>query len=386
MLAAGADVNETNDAGQTPLILAIVAGQLQLLRPLLRAGADPALRDNTGLSASDWAVRKGEIELAQSLGQSSQTQRSNQASEDARTSRTEKRPTPPPAAEQSSRPTLSAEEKARRFVAGLKQRLDEKASREAARPVSPDELLPPPTDAVSQELSAPAREAPRSVSSEEVLRPAPEKVPPVMVTEVDVPDVIQPPTPSPSLHKTARGPSKRKRCPECGATYNSELLAYCSYDAAPLVDADQTGIPTRSASPGPSPMLWIMIVVVLVLGTLAGLFVTNRFLRPGESNTQTAAAPETAPTQKGTAALGRPLAGKELSLPEAEVPANTVQEPVNVRVRVRIDREGRVSSAVSEDSEGVVRDAAIAAAKRATFSPEKLRGRGAEGTITYSFK
>ena len=67
LFARGADVNETNKGGQTPLILAVVSNQVQLLPLLLEAGADPLLRDNTGLNAIEWAERKGLFEVASQL-------------------------------------------------------------------------------------------------------------------------------------------------------------------------------------------------------------------------------------------------------------------------------------------------------------------------------
>ncbi|HEX7297319.1 MAG TPA: ankyrin repeat domain-containing protein, partial [Pyrinomonadaceae bacterium] len=71
IIAGGADVNEPNSSGQTPIVLAIVTGQYHLLPLLMSVGANPSLRDNTGLSAFDWAERKGRSDLAQSLAKQS---------------------------------------------------------------------------------------------------------------------------------------------------------------------------------------------------------------------------------------------------------------------------------------------------------------------------
>src|SRR6266567_6674908 len=70
LLAEGADANRTTSGGQTPLILAIVFRHVHILRLLLEAGADPKARDSLGLSAFDWAERKGFTEGVTLLAQS----------------------------------------------------------------------------------------------------------------------------------------------------------------------------------------------------------------------------------------------------------------------------------------------------------------------------
>ena len=55
----GARVDVPNRAGETPLIAAVHRRDLGLLRVLLRAGADPDRRDNSGRSARDYAALDG---------------------------------------------------------------------------------------------------------------------------------------------------------------------------------------------------------------------------------------------------------------------------------------------------------------------------------------
>ena len=119
MLAAGADVNARNENGHTPIIYAIVAGQDHLLSLLLSAGANPTLRDHTGLSAIDWAKRKGRPDLAQSLTSAPTNTAPIQPEEIS----------PRPAVDEKQRPSMSADEKSRRFIAGLRQRMEENANR-----------------------------------------------------------------------------------------------------------------------------------------------------------------------------------------------------------------------------------------------------------------
>ena len=56
---SGAKVDVANDAGETPLITAVHSRNLQLVRLLLAAGADPERTDNTGRSARDYAKLEG---------------------------------------------------------------------------------------------------------------------------------------------------------------------------------------------------------------------------------------------------------------------------------------------------------------------------------------
>lgn len=55
----GARVDVANSAGETPLISAVHRRDLGLLRVLLRAGADPDRKDNSGRSARDYAALEG---------------------------------------------------------------------------------------------------------------------------------------------------------------------------------------------------------------------------------------------------------------------------------------------------------------------------------------
>ena len=128
VLANGADVNERTGGGQTPLILATIFGHTHLIPLLLDAGADPQVRDNLGLNAIDWAHRRGATEVIDVL--------SNKPSQPSITSTTTRPQTPPARsstlinsnAEKSS--AISEEERSRRWIAGLKQRIAEQSQRE----------------------------------------------------------------------------------------------------------------------------------------------------------------------------------------------------------------------------------------------------------------
>jgi Ankyrin repeats (3 copies) len=383
MMADGADVNARNESGQTPIIHAIIAGQYHLLSVLLKAGANPSQRDNTGLNAIDWAERKGRSDLAQSLSQHGLSHHSSRdvAQVDPAVPATQ------PPAETTQPRRLSADEKSRRFIAGLKQRIDEQANRESAI------QQPPPEKPISRDKIREPQPAVREIPAREELIVEP-------VREV-IPTVKEQPTSAifsetrATLQKSSAAASTPtdqkisssshlKRCPQCGATYDSELLGYCAFHVVELVNADAP-IPAIAETRSSWPMIWILVLIAVFLGALGGFLVTKDF-----SNNETIGGPAPAlpepVSQKGMPLLGRQLDGKAASLPQAEIPANTVKEPATVIVRVRINREGRVFAASSDHGNQVLRDAAIEAARKSTFLVERLRGRNAEGTISYTFK
>ena len=432
LVAGGADVNGPNSSGQTPIVLAIVTGQYHLLPFLLSVGANPFLRDNTGLSAFDWAERKGRSDLAESLAKNSGSEYSAQLVEREETKHKTTRPSPDVA----PREATSSDEKSRRFIAGLKQRFEEKKTNR--QPASDhfqsieEELFAPRPPASSLESSSrkegrreekkadqttsgsqspdarsqtqkpgalpsdSAQQPPRvqpSVREERIPTNVNREVPPPSSTKVALQNTpaqqsqrYKPLTPvtAPRIDNTPHSSSARKRCPKCGTTYNSELLAYCAYHEVALVDADAPVV--TEPPPAKSHLLIVLVLIAAALGALAGFLLIDRLFPVSQTVTTSPALPQRPATQKGTPELNKPLAGKAVSLPEAEVPANTVKEPTIVSVQIKIGRDGVVQAARSTASNEVLRDAAIAAARKATFSVDKLGRRQAEGTIRYTFK
>ena len=435
----GADVNTPNSSGQTPIVLAIVTGQYHLVPFLLSLGANPILRDKTGLNAFDWAERKGRIDLARSMANHSASQHSAQ---DAAQQDSKQGPTRP-SVNEAPRQAISPDEKSRRFVAGLKQRFEERKTnrqetsdhfdsieeelfapriappsfREAVprKEERPDEMKidqirsashsaeltsqTPKASALqsdSEQQSPRVQPSAREEQSPRVQPSAPEEsnirreLPLPSSTKVAFQNTpIQEaqtykPLTYPSIGKTTHSSSARKRCPKCGRTYNNELLAYCAYHEVALVDEDAPVV--TEPAPAKSSMLIVLVIIAAASGALAGLFLINRLFPVPQTVTTAPALPQRPVTQKGTPELGKQLAGKAISLPEAEVPENTVKEPTVVSVRIKIGKDGIVEAATSTASDRVLRDAAIAAAKKATFSTDKLGSRRADGTISYTFK
>lgn len=359
LLANGANVNERTSGGQTALIFAVVRGHTSIVRLLANAGADPYERDNLGLNAIDWAQRRGATEAIQIL---TSIPRSSTPPRRITINLEEPQPqvtAPEPAAE--TRESISEAEKSRRWVTGLKQRLDEQAQRRT----TPSE--PPP----QQEAVAPE---PEPVKPEP---PPPPAQPPAEPTRTHSSRILTAPTP---VAETG----KRKRCPKCDAIYNSDLLSYCAYDMAPLIDADA---PLPSEAPPPKqnpPLFWIMVIITLFASIAIGSLITAYLYKSNQAAASTAAEKT---VQKGSAELGGNLVGKAVSLPEAECPVRG-REPVSgtVTVFVLVAKNGQVYKARGSGGDWLMRGCATEAAMKSTFDPQKLSGREGEGTITYTFK
>lgn len=396
VLANGADVNERTGGGQTPLILATIFGHTHLIPLLLDAGADPQLRDNLGLNAVDWAQRRGATEAIGVL-----TGKANHTSRTRFETREPARPVRPARSPEEEKPrSVSEEERSRRWIAGLKQRIAEQSHAEI--PDGPNIFRPQSASTTPSQPEIPSDPAPQPEipaqpePQPEIPAPAPDPQPeiPSHPPEPEVP--TQPPVTEPEPQaetavakteaETPRRSSARKRCPQCNAIYNSELLAYCAHHVVPLVDADE--YPIISEPPKGTPvMFWVIIVITLTGSLVIGSLITAYFYN--SSPTQQAASAPSAPVavQKGTPALDEALEGKAVSLPIAECPLNGQEAiPGTVVVDVIIDKSGQVIEAQASGGDWLLRGAASEAALKSTFAPEKLRGRETEGTITYTFE
>lgn len=377
LLANGADVNESTGGGQTALILAVIFGHTDLVKLLVKSGADPQLRDNLGLNAIEWAKRRGSREALEILTNSHQSaatprrvvKEQEPVVEALRLEpRAETRPGPlavePQAETREPVPAVPDEEKSRRWLAGLRQRLDEQKLRrpEPVPAVEPPPVEPPPIAPPRIETPKPSEpEKPKPVSAS----------PPVRGRILEPPPEVSPST------------GKRKRCPRCNAVYNGELVSYCAHHIVPLVDVDE---PIISEPPKPNPPLfWVMVVITLTGSIVVGSLITTYLYKSNQAAARSAAAQQTN-IQKGLPELGGDLVGKAVSLPEAECPLNG-PEPLTgtVVVRVMVDKNGQVYWARGSGGDWLMRGASTEAAMKSTFSPEKLRGRETEGTITYTF-
>ena len=411
LLAAGSDVNRTTSGGQTPLILAIVFRRIKILSLLLEAGADPQLRDSLGLNAVDWAERRGFLEGVKLLTQSQGAKHQTPIDTSRQESSLPVKPVPRqiekqnPTVSRESQQFANSDEKSRRWIAGLKQRIDEEESHKV-KDVQPASSLPREIE------TAPEKDSPHifvndspSSGSPTVPEPAVIASPSQRLTNVapdtsklkDQPNAAQAMTPlvpsddvarSQTSQSTVRTPptsSSRKRCPKCNAAYDSELLAYCAVDMTPLVDADGPVVISRPETARMSSVWFLVIFTFLVAAGVAYLMIPSLRNEPRSPTT-------TLPIQAGNVQelplVGGGLSGKQLEVLAPEYPASARSEHVSgtVTIRVTVDKKGRVIAVKVLEGDRRLRDAAIAAAQRATFSPDKLMDQGAVGTIAYTFK
>jgi TonB family protein len=144
--------------------------------------------------------------------------------------------------------------------------------------------------------------------------------------------------------------------------------------------------------------LWALVAVIAVLGASLGYLINNYRSREIVSNAPTADV-STAPVpagveqpevaREGLPLVGGALSGMEVDVPEPEYPVQARSEGVSgtVTVRVQVNHRGRVIRARSSGGDSRLRAAAVEAAQKASFSPEKLavHGKTVSGTITYNF-
>jgi len=393
LLAAGADVNKPTSGGQTPLILAIVFRRLKILSLLLEAGADPQLRDDLGLSALDWAERKGFAEGVKLLTRTKQEDSANGPKTKLGGSSIPNQVKNTPVSSGQTQ-IVSSDEKSRRWIAGLKRRMDEEASQKV-KEVQIAEIETPldkepasvivndaplfTSPAAKPEANGSSRDSSTNLTSEiEANQMSPPTEAPIIAREA-----VRS-SPAPGL-TTTPSPSSRKRCPMCNAIYNSELLAYCAIDMTPLVDADALVVkPPDDRSR--MPLLWLLVIFTFLIAAAVTYLVF--FNSSSRQDNSPASLSKPAANVKALPLVEGELSGKQLDVPAPEYPVNASSEHVSgtVKVRVTVDKEGTVIAVKVVEGDRRLRNAALAAAQKATFSREKLTGRGAVGTITYTFK
>jgi hypothetical protein len=340
---------------------------------LISAGADPQLRDNLGLNAIEWAQRRGLSEAHAILTKSPQSVIRPKRIVIPVEGHEEPVAEPPPNLSTNEiKENVGDDEKSRRWLAGLKQRLDEQATRRLNSNESP--LESPSDREASPQPPSPIKPGEQEVQVVDTnIASEPER--PKAPTFTSAPRILTPPPAT---------TGKRKRCPHCNAIYNGDLLAYCAHHIVPLVDADEPIITEKPKSS--APLFWILLIITLTGSIIAASLATTYLYKSNQASTQTAAEqPKT--VQKGTPEVGAELAGKAVSLPEAECPLRG-SEPVSgtVTVWILVDKNGQVYRARGSGGDWLMRGAATEAAMKSTFAKEKLRGRETEGTITYTFK
>ena len=185
-----------------------------------------------------------------------------------------------------------------------------------------------------------------------------------------------------------------KRCPKCNTVFPNAQFSYCPHDYTKLITGAAPP-PVPEASPASTPItVWLLIAFVLGSSAFAAYKLTAYLWRTEPAPTPVAAKPADAASEikKPTFSVSGALAGLEVSVPEPEYPAELQSAGIGgpITVRIRVNKNGRVVSAISSSGDRRLRTAAVKAATQATFSPQKLaevsqRGRVVSGSITYEF-
>lgn len=429
LLAEGADVNSQTGGGQTALILAIIGGHERVVEILCSAGADAHMQDRLGLTAFDWAERRGFHDFAKLF--ETQPQSTTPTERPTRTIEAEI----PHLPEDKTRKATTPEEKSQRWLAGVKQRWKEEEARQQQSVASTKLHTQPTTPPRRGETSAqvfetsqqsepeskppiPREPAPEVLTipktSEQIPAPTPVEEP---VQELfGTPEPNEQPTTTTQAEKLARegfansqpGEPQTSRAgldqfvPKVPAGQRSVETFQTNKAAQPVSQRERKTEGQPSSKPSPPPFLtppastskratlWILILITLVASAVITHYLIRYFSSPTPT-TQTAVAqptPEPIEAKETGPVLSEELAGKQLNVPEPDYPLNAKTKGVGgiVVVRIRVNRRGRVVAARSSGGDGRLRRAAVEAATNTTFDPSKLPTRGLQGTITYTFK
>lgn len=192
----------------------------------------------------------------------------------------------------------------------------------------------------------------------------------------------------------SRSVSNLKRCQKCNTVYQNTLFSYCPRDNAPLLGINELQ-PVAAANPSTPVAVWLLIAFVLGASAFAAYRLTQYLYRyEAPAPAASATTPEESPAEanKPLFTVGGRLAGTEVSVPEPDYSSELQSAGVGGRITVaiRVNKSGRVISAVSSSGDRRLRSAAVIAARKATFAADKLaevnpRSRVVSGTITYEF-
>lgn len=331
LLAQGVDINSTNKANQTALMLAAAFKQTEIVKFLLTAGANVNCHDELGLTATDWAQQQAEIIQLINSGE-----RLPASADDLNTT---------PVVQMSSQERAHSEASSSAELGSVILR----ANKRYAQTVSSDLVA---TAAARAPITA----------------------------EVEVDETVDSPKPAPAeLTEDTVAPAAT--IPEISAPAASETVK----------PASRVDIVVPQPSHPRSPVARQLFRVGIVLFLLIAGFVTYHLATRKANVVQLE--PTTIPVRaapkptKAAPVVGGDLAGAELYIAEAEYPPEATVESGNVTVGVQVSKKGIVVSAKAVDGDESLRPTAEKAARGSAFIPGKLQDRGSliNGTITYNF-
>jgi len=379
LLAQGADVDSSNAAGQTALMLGAAFGHESVVQFLLTVGARLDPQDELGLSALDWAKNSPSISKLITEAGNAKADPTGDLVSPPPVNVTETQPLDEPPLVRSTLPGL----------AGAIWRDKKKAPLQEA----PFEEVPATTEPLPAvtvpDFSTLAVTAPIDIRGTE---------PPTLEKRYETtPEIIPEPdstVDSDQNDDTTLPRNQRIAIEESSASPVRTASSNRIFDIAesqvpqPPLSKVQVAVPEHGKS---RPLVWVLVLLFFFLGV--GAFVGYRLLhyllqKPEPAVVQAPASevvqPPAIPVKSGPV-VGGDLVGTELHLTEPE--ASDINKTGKVTVNVRVSQKGIVMSADAVSGEANLQRAAEKAAKASAFSPDKLAGKGAfiSGTITYTF-
>ena len=331
LLAQGVDINSTNKANQTALMLAAAFKQIEIVKFLLTAGANVNCHDELGLTATDWAQQQAEIiQLINS------DERLPASADDLNTTPVVQAP---------------AEVMAGSDVSGSAElgSVILRANKRYAQTVSPDLAA---TAAARAPIAA----------------------------EVETDQTVDSPRPAPAqLTEDTAAPAATS--PRTVAPAASETLK-----AASRVDIVLPQ-PPHATSAVARQLFRVGIVLFLLIAGFVSYHLATRKTNVPQLEPTTIPVRAAPKLTKSAPVVGGDVADAELYIADAEYPPDAKVESGNVTVGVQVSRKGIVVAAKAVEGDESLRTAAEKAAKSSAFTPDKLKDRGSliNGTITYSF-
>lgn len=352
LLDRGVDVNSTNKANQTALMLAVAFKRLEVIEYLVVAGADVKVRDELGLTAADWA--RQDIRITRLLD------------------------TPPASAVQHELEVRGTGEEIAAETLNRVRLPMSPATRRLLR-LSFAAVLIVGGFGVYHFLSPALSNQPSSVKPESASIPsnAPRNVPksaPVVEgelagTELFLPDAQYPPNATVASGNVTVGiiVSRKGVVVHAETFEGNESLRSAAEKAAwssafapeKLVDKDE----------------------------LSEGIITYSFRRSDDMKPKFVPVADVIKGSSVSATVGGPLAGAERKVVLPKIPKSVPVEQESATVVVRVTKAGRVMSYRPLDADEPLRTHLIKAARASTFDPAKLPTDGqVVGIITYKFQ
>ena len=369
LLIQGADVNSTNGAGQTPLMLAAAFNRQDVVNLLLKARANVEIQDDLGLAAVDWGAHFPEI--VQLITRAIQA--------------------PPTAGELQAEPTQSGSEVA--VPAGQATITTHQAVSETPRlqglagAILRDRKVPVVNE--TQNANGVLDFVNRTGSiSNQLTEPA--SAPNLNAKSLD-------PSPVDNTVDETLGGSFQRLSDETAPGSRGVSAGRMFEVAEPVKPLSKLEVPVPKLASNRSWKRSVKAILptLLVAGVFFGAYRLITYLLDSTHSpvTQTQTVPVAANPAPPAIARSAPvvsseLAGAELYLPDVEYPTNAEPgQAVQVIVSVRVSAKGIVVSAKAVEADEQFRTAAEKTAKSSAFSPDKLQDKGSfiDGTITYSF-